>query len=281
MSRLKDTDDFGNRMKAYEAVETARALGVHLPVYARIDGRAFSSFTRGMARPFDMRMTTAMVETTKYLVHATHALIGYTQSDEISLVWKAEAPESDILFSGKLQKMCSVLASMAAAKFITAIPEFAARLPHFDCRVFQLPSEDEAANVFLWRAMDARKNAVSMVAQSLFSPKQLHGKHQRDMLAMIAEAGENFDSIPVCHRRGSFVRRELVNRLLTDEEMARIPQAHRPAGPVVRSNYEVIDMPPFNEVSNRVAVIFAGASPQINPSGTLTESGAAPTKVLS
>lgn len=115
--RLKDGDDFGNRMKAYEAVEAARKLDSQLPIYARIDGRAFSTFTRGMQRPFDPAMTTAMIETAKHLLHATHARIGYTQSDEISLVWLADSPQSDVFFSGKVHKMVSVLASMAAAKF--------------------------------------------------------------------------------------------------------------------------------------------------------------------
>lgn len=263
MGRLKDTDDFGNRMKAYEAIETARKLDPHMPIYARIDGRAFSSFTRGMSRPFDARMTDAMVETTKYLIHASHARFGYTQSDEISLVWLADGPQSDVFFSGKVQKMCSVLASMAAAKFAVVIPaEFADRLPHFDCRIFQLPSKDEAANVFLWRAMDARKNAISMVAQSLFSPRQLHGKDQKAMLAMIADADEKFESIPVRYRRGSFVRREVICRELTADELERIPEAHRPTEPVMRSDYPVIEMPPFNEVINRVGVIFDGAEPR-------------------
>jgi len=181
MSRLKDKDDFGNRMKAYEAIETDRKLDVMLPIYARIDGRSFSRFTRGMGRPFDGRMTAAMVETTKHLVHETHARIGYTQSDEISLVWLSENPESDLLFSGKVQKMVSVLASMAAAKFAVVCPAgFEDRLPHFDCRVFQLPSREEASSALLWRAMDARKNAISMVAQSKFSPKALHGKAEAD-----------------------------------------------------------------------------------------------------
>lgn len=262
MSRLKDTDDFGNRMKAYEAVETDRKLDPMLPIYARIDGRAFSTFTRGMERPFDGRMTDAMVETTKHLLHASHARMGYTQSDEISLVWLADKPESDVLFSGKVQKMVSVLASMAAAKFATVIPdEWRVRLPHFDARVFQLPSREEAANAFLWRAMDARKNAISMVAQSRFSHKALHGKDQGMMLAMLAEAGVDFETIPACYRRGSFVRREVVTRLLTAEELARIPEKHRPMGPVVRSDFKVIDMPPFNTVRNRAAVIFDGAEP--------------------
>ena len=53
-------DLFGDRMKAYEAVETDRILDASLPIYARIDGRSFSAFTRGMQRPFDERMTGAM-----------------------------------------------------------------------------------------------------------------------------------------------------------------------------------------------------------------------------
>jgi tRNA(His) guanylyltransferase len=263
MSRLKETDDFGNRMKAYEAVETARKLDPLMPIYARIDGRAFSSFTRGMDRPFDMRMTTAMVETTKHLVQETHARIGYTQSDEISLVWLADTPESDVLFSGKVQKMCSVLASMAAAKFATVTPEgFAHRLPHFDCRVFQLPSREEAANAFLWRAMDARKNAISMVAQAHFSHKALFSKDQKAMLAMLAEKGVDFDSYPAVHRMGAFVRRTARERELTPAELERIPEKHRPTGPVMRSEMVVLEMPPFNKVTNRAAVILDGSDPR-------------------
>lgn len=263
MSRLKDTDDFGNRMKAYEAAETARKLDPMLPIYARIDGRAFSSFTRGMQRPFDLSMTIAMTEATKHLVHATHARFGYTQSDEISLVWLADAPGSDVFFSGKVQKMCSVLASLAAAKFARTIPaEYADRLPHFDARVFQLPSKEEAANAFLWRAMDARKNAISMVAQAHFSHKALFGKDQKAMLAMLADARVDFEAYPVCCRRGSFIRRAVVERELAPAELLRIPEDHRPSGPVTRSEYRILDMPPFNEVKNRASVIFDGAVPE-------------------
>ena len=265
MSRLKDTDDFGNRMKNYEAAETGRRFDVTLPVYARIDGRAFSGFTRGMARPFDIRMTMAMIKTTKHLVQHPHARMGYVQSDEISLVWQADGEDSDIFFSGKTQKMASVLASLAAAKFATVCPEgFADRLPHFDCRVFQLPSRTEAANAFLWRAMDCKKNAIAMVAQSLFSAKQLHGKRQADMHKMVAEAGVVFDCYPVAFRLGTFLHRETSARLLTAEELARVPEKHRPDGPVLRTSVEAVDMPEFHKVTNREAVIFEGAIPAID-----------------
>lgn len=263
MSRLKDTDDFGNRMKAYEAVETSRKLDPQLPIYARIDGRSFSGFTRGMARPFDIRMTEAMIETAKHLVHETHARIGYTQSDEISLIWLADKPESDVFFSGKLQKMVSVIASMAAAKFgATIAPEYARKLPHFDCRVFQLPTKDEGANAFLWRAMDARKNAISMVAQANFSHKALHGQDQKAMLKMLVEKGINFEKeFPASFKRGTFVRRFVVERKLTAEELADIPEKHRPTGPVMRSDIRVLEMPPFNKVVNRAGVIFDSEEP--------------------
>jgi tRNA(His) guanylyltransferase len=258
---LKDTDEFGSRMKAYEAVETARRLDVNLPIYTRIDGRSFSRFTRGMERPFDDALSSAMVETTKWLVGQTHARIGYTQSDEISLVWKAQ-PGSDVLFSGKVQKLVSVLASMTATRFVTLIPEeWRERLPHFDCRVFQLPSETEAANVVLWRAMDARKNAISMVAQHHFSHKSLQSQDQRAMLRMLADAGVKFAALPARYRLGTFVRRVNVVRALSESELARIPEKHRPLGPVARTEVQEIDMPPFNDVANREGVIFSGEAP--------------------
>ena len=138
-------DDFGDRMKRYEAVETERYAMPLLPIYARIDGRCFSSFTQGMKRPYHERITRAMVETTKYLVEETHARIGYTQSDEISLVWQQDRYDSEVLFSGKVHKLVSVLASMATAKFNhvcladeTLRERTLQMLPVFDCRVFQV-----------------------------------------------------------------------------------------------------------------------------------------------
>jgi tRNA(His) guanylyltransferase len=45
------TDSLGDRMKSYESRESDRRFLPMVPVYARIDGRGFSSFTRGMERP--------------------------------------------------------------------------------------------------------------------------------------------------------------------------------------------------------------------------------------
>jgi len=265
-------DAFGDRMKGYESVETGRRLDTSLPVYARIDGRSFSKFTRGMQRPFDPRMTSAMQAATRHLVKATDARLGYTQSDEISLIWEVDTvnPSAQMFFDGKVQKLCSVLAGLATAAFTQAVmasdPEFAAyaeRLPHFDARVFNLPSRDEGANAFLWRELDATRNAVSMTAYANFSAKSLHGVSVFGMRERLAEAGVDFEAYPRPFRRGTYYRRKTVERAMTPDELARIPERHRPAADtlVMRTEIAEVDMPPFATVVNRVAVVFDGAEP--------------------
>ena len=266
-------DNMGDRLKGYEAAEAGRKFMPLLPVYARIDGRSFSKFTKNMNRPYDERMSRCMIETTKYLVEQTHALIGYTQSDEISLAWYSDSVDSQIFFDGKIQKMVSVLAGMAStAFFANYLNTFSAssddyyvnlqNLPCFDCRVFQLPNKSELANTFLWREMDATKNAISMAARAHFSHKDLHGKNGSEMQEMMWQAGTNFNDYPAFFKRGTFVRRELVDHELSAGEYANIPERHRPNGMTVKRHKIVeLDMPPFSRVDNRVEVIFDGEPP--------------------
>lgn len=273
-------DNLGDRMKAYEAHETTRRFLPMLPVYVRLDGRSFSSFTRGMERPFDPRMSAAMIATTKGLVEKTHARIGYTQSDEISLVWLAETVSGGYFFDGKIMKTVGVLAGLATALFAreaatAGLGEFLSRLPHFDCRAIQLPTKAEAANMFLWRELDATKNAISMAARTHYSHKALDHKNSAEMQELLFDKGINFNDYPTFFKRGTFVRRITREREFTGDELAHIPEAHRPlAGHLVmRSEIVSLDMPKFTTVSNREAVIFDGADPetekptQVSPAG--------------
>lgn len=267
-------DFLGDRMKHFECIETDRRLDPRfLPVYARLDGRGFSKFTSGLRRPFDARMSRAMIETAKYLVAETGAKIGYTQSDEISLLWSitGENPETRMIFDGKMQKVVSILASMATAKFTYEVasnedPEFAAyakKLPHFDTRLFTLPSREEAANAFLWRCLDAERNAISMAAHANFSHTRLQGVSQTGMLDMLHDHGIVFSDFPAFFRQGTFVRRQTIRRVLSEAERQEIPEACRPeAGQsVVRSEVREIQMPRFRSVTNRVQVLYDGVDP--------------------
>jgi tRNA(His) guanylyltransferase len=268
-----DNDEFGNRMKYYESFETDRKFLPGLPIYVRLDGRGFSKFTRDMKRPYDTQMSNLMVATVKHMVSETQARFGYCQSDEISLVYLEKDHNSELFFNRKIMKMTSVLASMATAFFIMNIRnhfdypnQYETRLPHFDARVIQLPSLEEAANMILWRTMDATKNAISMAAQSMFSHKSLQGLNGAEMQEkMFQEAGVNFNAYPAFFKQGSFIGRRIVEKALTAETLAKIPEElrERYSNPVLRSVVIEIDMPVFRKVANRANVIFNGVLPEV------------------
>src|SRR5581483_6760715 len=118
---MKPALGLDERMKYYEDLEAGRRLLPQVPACARIDGRNFHTFTRGLARPYDERLCRLMAETCRFLVQETNANIGYTQSDEISLVWYSEDPKSQIYFDGRTHKMVSHLAAGASVHFASRL----------------------------------------------------------------------------------------------------------------------------------------------------------------
>ena len=254
-------------MKAYEKQETGRRLLPLLPAVVRIDGKNFSRFTKGLERPFDSRLSELMVATTKYLVSESNALCGYTQSDEISLLIYSTEIKSQIFFDGKIQKINSVLASMATAFFnhhkAETLPEKSESLAIFDSRLWALPNRQEAANVFLWRERDATKNSISMAARTCYSHAELLGKTANEMQEMLFQKGINWNDYPAFFKRGTFVRRQSELRAYAPDELAALPPKHEAhANPELQIERSVIcelEMPPFDKVTNRVEVLFDGA----------------------
>ena len=208
-------DALGDRMKLYEKNNVVSQF-VNCPIVARIDGRAFSKFTKGMCRPFDHRMTHCMVETTKALVEQTGCDVGYTQSDEISLVWKNDNYESQVFFNGKMQKMVSQLAAIATLEFNILVrkmlPDFVCKKPTFDCRVFFVPNLMEAYNCLLWRRKDAERNSASMLAMKYFSANQLHKRSHVEKLEMIQEAGDDWNVYPDYFKYGVYITRQTTEK---------------------------------------------------------------------
>ncbi len=259
-------DKMGDRLKMFEGIEAGRILIPNLPICVRVDGRAFHTFTRGMNRPYDERMSKAMIETMKYLVKKTDACIGYVQSDEISLVL---SDSKDPLFGGRVQKLTSIIAAMATAKFNDEIHKSFPDKPlaEFDCRVWNVPNRTEAANTILWREFDATKNSISMAARSVYSDNQLLGKNSSDKQEMLWQKGINWDKYPVFFKRGTYARRVVMERKLTPDELKDLSEHHEarknPDMVFTRSEIKEIEMPIFSAVENREAVIFEGAEPKV------------------
>lgn len=237
----KKRDALGDRMKKYEYI-TRTYLVPRMPVIIRLDGKAFHTFTRGFKRPFDEVLISTMQDTTKYLCENIQGcVLGYTQSDEITLVLvDYKKLNSCAWFDNNIQKMCSIAASMATfafnrffvanlnafyefntdidlteigyhitfseeddGKYYEAYKKAAKKGAMFDARVFNIPKE-EVCNCVLWRQNDATRNSVEMVAQAHFSHGVLQNKSQSQMQDMLMlEKGINWNDFPVHQKRGS------------------------------------------------------------------------------
>lgn len=237
-------DDLGKRMKTFYEQISKTKLMRRTPVVIRIDGKAFHTFTRGFMKPFDDILMRTMQETTKYLCENIQGcVLGYCQSDEISLVLvDYQRFETSAWFDYEVQKMCSIAASMATLafnrsfaknvqkfistifsnedtkiedkdnkeekKYIDTLKKALETGAMFDARVFNLPKE-EVTNYMYWRQLDASRNSVQMVGQAYFSQKELHGKSCnkiQDMLML--QKNINWNDFPVDKKRGSCVVKE-------------------------------------------------------------------------
>ena len=261
---MNKRDALGDRMKSYESTETSRKLMKYLPIYARLDGKAFHNFTRGMERPFDNKFKNLMVEVTKFLVKEFGASFGYTQSDEISLGWYFPEIKSQPPLGGKIQKLNSVLAGKASSKLMQLViqefPEKADSIPCFDCRIINLPNLTEACNMLIWREKDAVKNSISMAASTVYSDKELFGKSGNQRQEMLFQKGINWNEYPVDFKRGSWVLRS--ERLVNPEELVDIPEKYRPKEPVVRKIVERVEIPILTKIENLEGVLFNGEAPK-------------------
>lgn len=208
----KSQDSFGDRLKAVEAVYAKAVIDPEKPFCVRLDGKAFHTYTKGLKRPYDKRLSDAMVQTMNYLMEKTEARLGYTQSDEISLVFYKLNPSQQQYLGGRVQKMTSIFAAMATAKFnqlvSLTIPEKVDTLALFDARVWSVDSLNDAAEVIVWRQEDAIKNAISMAAHSEFSNKELHKKNSKEKIEMLASKGLMWDNYPEFFKSGTFAMRK-------------------------------------------------------------------------
>lgn len=227
-----DTSALAKRMKQYEAVPK-NTLTRRTPVIIRVDGRAFHTFTRGFKKPFDDVLMQVMQDTMKYLCENIQGcVLGYTQSDEITLVLiDYKKLNSEAWFDYEVQKMCSIVASMATLEFNRSMRRRAVMCVNqktkdeitkddiirqfdvyakayykgamFDARVFNLPKEEVTNNIY-WRQLDASRNSIQMVGQAYFSHKELQHKTCNQIQDMLmTKKGINWNDLRTSYKRGS------------------------------------------------------------------------------
>lgn len=193
----------GDRMKGYENVNR-NYLMKRTPVIIRLDGKSFHTYTRGCDKPYDTQLHEVRKSTLQYLCENIQGcIIGYSQSDELSLVLKDwQTFTTSAWFDNNLQKIVSVSASMCTMKWNSNVikenyfpylggymeTEGQTLLPNavFDSRAFNVPRE-EVVNYLIWRQQDWERNSVQMLGQSLYSQKQLQGLSCPQIITKVEE----------------------------------------------------------------------------------------------
>lgn len=210
----------GNRMKTYYEDINRNKLLRRVPVIARIDGRAFHTFTKNKVflKPFSDILRLAICYTTNMLCSKViqGAKFGYTQSDEISiLITDYDKLTTSAFFDYNIQKLCSVIASEATIYFNKQLMELLKNTGYneeykwaaFDCRVFNIPKE-EFINYFIWRQLDWERNSVQMLARNYYSHKELLNKNTSELHEMIYQKGDNWASLESYWKNGTFVLKD-------------------------------------------------------------------------
>lgn len=209
---LMKKDSLGDRIKRYESVSKTY-LTRRVPVIIRLDGRSFHTFTKGCEKPFDRKIINTMALTAEYLIRNIQgAKVAYVQSDEISLLLTDfDTLDTDAWFGYSVQKMCSISAAMASVAFTLAYGESIIvngyegvqyKTAHFDSRAFNVPKE-EVANTLRWRYQDWLRNSIQMLAQSLYSQKELHGKKSPELHEMCFQKGKNWNDLDSRFKNGT------------------------------------------------------------------------------
>ena len=199
-------DDLDARLRVYETSHD-QLVPADAFVVARLDGRGFTRLTKEVLRleaPFDLRFNEAMAAVVEHLMGAGFkTLYGYTQSDEISLLFDP----AESAFGGKVRKYLSILAGEASGCLSLAL----GRVAVFDSRLSLLPSVDLVVDYFRWRQEDSRRNALSAYGYweqrkrgvtATDAARRLDGMSIPDKLAFVAGYGIDFETLPAWQRLG-------------------------------------------------------------------------------
>ncbi|MFO0606072.1 MAG: tRNA(His) guanylyltransferase Thg1 family protein [Polyangiales bacterium] len=199
-------EQLDRRMRVYETAHDHCVLpGVHM--VARIDGRSFSHLTRVAQKfdaPYDERFRDCMVATLEHVMGCGFSTVyGHTQSDEMSVLFRRD----EKTFGRKLRKFLSVLAGEASARFSLALGAHGA----FDCRVCQLPRDQDVVDYFRWRHEDAHRNALNGHCYWLLrrqgksdaeATRALDGLNVAQRNELLFAHGINFNDVPAWQKRG-------------------------------------------------------------------------------
>lgn len=226
-----------------ETVYNELSIKPDSPFLIRLDGCGFSKYTKNVKKPFDDRITNSMIKTSIDLIDKFQCVTIYVQSDEINMVFlpqdvepifdelemncrKRKKIESRVhMYNGRLQKLVSVTAAYATARFNYHINKMnwedidlksqemiKENSAYFDSRMVAITNLEEACkSIYLRSNLDGIRNAISHITIDKFKKDKLPYKSVQKQLNMLkeinVEPSENYDLRNIF---GVFIKKEIV-----------------------------------------------------------------------
>lgn len=205
----------------------------------RLDGHGFGKKIKKLKelgvleQNYSKTFSEVMAQSLKELMKNWDAVIGYTQSDELSLLippvgFNRLGKMNHHQYSGRHDKLISSCAADMTSQFITNlikitdVVEKSPNLVHtimevhmrFDCRVASYQSFDEAKGVLLWRGQDNFKNGINDHMYHLYANKpqykEIMGSHTEKKIDWLFNKLEDMPGKLAMH--GSWFVREKVEK---------------------------------------------------------------------
>lgn len=263
-----------------EKCEYYRSLGEHrlMPnghIIMMLDGRAFSKLIKNkFTKPFDENFINMMNETAKYLCENISGVkFAYVQSDEISLYIHDDSM-SGSFFGLRQTKLLSIPAAMASGKFnqlytthnlesldgTFSKPECVVndliktvkkqKLAEFDCKVWNVPNENDVFAWFLYRQLDCIRNSKQQTAQTWLPHKMLSGNDSDEQIALLKQK----EGIDWYDFAGGMKYGRLIKKV---EREVEIPKQYVKDGitTTLRTYWEPFDIPELNTEDGKSEIL--------------------------
>lgn len=136
-----------------------------LPLIICINGRAFSRFTSLLNKPYDTEFADLMNSVAYNLcIEIEGAIFSYQYNDEIVIIARNDQSiDTESWYDNKLQKICSIVSSMATNDFKNASNQTNLNLvgdPIFATQVFTVPNISEAINTIIFKQQQSFHTSI-------------------------------------------------------------------------------------------------------------------------
>ena len=200
------------------------------PFFIRLDGWRFKklSETLKVEKPFDKKIAECLVFSGRMLFKKgfNPALI-FVASDELNCLFLKAVP-----FSGRVEKVNSVLASIVSSSFSLSIEEkFKERsIVAFDSRVIVAQNENKILEYLGWRQLNAWRNHNNAYAYWIFRKigckpaeiaEKLKGLKTEELHETLFKHGVNLAKTPLWQRRGILLYKEPFLKKVEDQVVTR------------------------------------------------------------